>query len=468
MNRFRAIATLAVLLAATSLAHAQAPEQPAVMLGAPVPHLPEPPKLGVPTTTPVTQVGSPAAPQPTAVVQAPPAPAQPARAPQPSPVTVPPAMVSPGPVLVPAGPAGLGADAPVYSAWLRADYLMLWARGAPTGGPLVTTGVLGTPGTQVLLGDRPMGYGPFSGLQITAGLPIGNGLTFEPGFFYLGHRTFGFSAGSNASGVPLIARPVIDAQDGTQQAYAVSFPGNLKGVVGVESQLRMDGYEFNLGTNVAQSRSLRFDVLGGFRALDMSERLAIHDHLAALTDGFLFFNGIPLPAGSRQSDFDTFATSNHFYGGQVGGRLGWQSGAFSVNGVAKVALGVTQQLVDIAGGSERFVPNTSPQTATGGILAQVTNIGHYYRSTLSVVPQAGLEVGYQITPRLRATVGYTLIYWTHVARPGNQTDRTVNPALVPTDLSFGAGGGPARPALPSVRESDLWVQGVNFGLLFAF
>ena len=90
------------------------------------------------------------------------------------------------------------------------------------------------------------------------------------------------------------------------------------------------------------------------------------------------------------------------------------------------------------------------------------------RFTFSVVPETGLQLGYQVTPWLRATVGYTLIYWTHVARPGNQTDRTVNPALVPTDPLFGIGGGPARPALPAVRESDFWVQGVNFGLVLTY
>src|SRR5439155_624080 len=81
-------------------------------------------------------------------------------------------------------------------------------------------------------------------------------------------------------------------------------------------------------------------------------------------------------------------------------------------------------------------------------LALPSNIGHYYRSTFSVVPETGIEIGYRLTPRLRGTVGYRLLYWTQVARPGNQTDRTVNPAQVQTDAGVGIGGGPARPALP--------------------
>ena len=136
--------------------------------------------------------------------------------------------------------------------------------------------------------------------------------------------------------------------------------------------------------------------------------------------------------------------------------------------MAKVALGATEQIVNINGGSTVLVPGAAPVSAVGGILAQQSNIGQHYHCTFGVVPEAGLEVGYQITPRIRATLGYTALYWSSVARPGNQIDRTVNPALPPTDAMFGIGGGPARPALPSLRESDFWAQGLNFGLMFGF
>lgn len=462
MNRYAALAILAVLAAGTTLVQAQSPEAPAVVLGMPIPILPSSADVKA-TAAPRPPLPAPATPLPLPEAAA----LQPAPAPLPQTPPVAPLAPVPFPVL-PVPEAAWNSFAPVRSAWVQVDYLMWWARGAPTGGPLVTTGPLGAPGTQVLLGDRPMGYGPFSGVQFTGGLPIGDGLSLEAGYFYLGQRSAGFSAGSNANGVPIVARPVIDAQNGTQQAYADSVPGNVAGSVAVASQIRMDGYEFNLGANFVRTESFRFDLLGGFRALDMSESLSIRDQLTALSSGFLTFNGAPLPAGSQETDFDVFATSNHFYGGQLGGRFGWQTGAFSIDAVAKVALGVTQQSVNIDGGSERFMYGASPLTVPGGILALPSNMGHYYRSTFSVVPQTGLEFGYQITPRLRATIGYTLIYWTNVARPGNQTDRTVNPAQVPTDPFFGIGGGPARPSLPAIRESDFWVQGVNFGLAFAF
>jgi hypothetical protein len=460
-----------VVLAVTTVAQAQSLEEPAATLGAPIAKSPKPPAaLGAPVATPVAQSPLPL-PRGQDATEAVP---QPPPAPPAVQIPMPPAMQIPMPPAPPIVTDGLAAPArgATSPAWVRADYLLWWARGGPTGGPLVTTGATGgaldKPDTRVLLGDRPMGYGPFSGLRIAGGLSVADGLTVEGDFLYLGQRTFGFSAGSNAAGEPIVARPVINAQTGAQSSYVDSLPGALAGTVSVESHLRIDGYEFNLARSMASTGGVRFDVLGGFRALDMSESLSMRDRLTALAPGFLTFNGVPLPAGSEESDFDTFRTSNHFYGGQLGGRLGWLIGRLSASAWAKVALGVTQQLVDINGGSERFVVGTSPLSAPGGILAQPSNIGHYYRSTFSVVPETGLELGYQITPQLRATLGYTLLYWTHVARPGNQTDRTVNPAQVPTDPAFGIGGGPARPSLPAIRDSEFWVQGVNFGLLFAF
>jgi hypothetical protein len=46
-------------------------------------------------------------------------------------------------------------------------------------------------------------------------------------------------------------------------------------------------------------------------------------------------------------------------------------------------------------------------------------------------------------------------------------DRTLNPNLIPTSVTYGMPGGPARPAL-NITESSFFVQGLNFGLEFMF
>ena len=49
------------------------------------------------------------------------------------------------------------------------------------------------------------------------------------------------------------------------------------------------------------------------------------------------------------------------------------------------------------------------------------------------MPELGVTLGYQLNPCWRATLGYTFIYWSRVARAGDQIDRDINPDLFPPE-----------------------------------
>ena len=105
----------------------------------------------------------------------------------------------------------------------------------------------------------------------------------------------------------------------------------------------------------------------------------------------------------------------------------------------------------------------------GGYFAQPTNVGSHTRNVAAVVPEASLNVGYRLTSWLSIIAGYTFLYASNVARPGEQVDRTVNPTQSP---SF---GGPADKPLagearPRVRfeGSDFWAHGLSAGLAVSF
>ncbi|WP_299009694.1 BBP7 family outer membrane beta-barrel protein, partial [uncultured Caulobacter sp.] len=76
-------------------------------------------------------------------------------------------------------------------------------------------------------------------------------------------------------------------------------------------------------------------------------------------------------------------------------------------------------------------PGEDPETRSGGLLAQDSNIGNYERNELSVLPQLGVTLGYKLTERLKLTGGYTFVYWSNVVRPGDQIDPEVNPGNLP-------------------------------------
>ena len=118
--------------------------------------------------------------------------------------------------------------------------------------------------------------------------------------------------------------------------------------------------------------------------------------------------------------------------------------------------------------AQRFDPR-NPTTAEqlGGLYALNSNIGHYKHSNFAVVPEFGLNVGYDVTSHMRAFVGYNFLYWSSVARPGKQIDRTLDENRIPnfTINRTVATATETRP-IGKVESESFWVQGINFGLLF--
>jgi hypothetical protein len=80
-----------------------------------------------------------------------------------------------------------------------------------------------------------------------------------------------------------------------------------------------------------------------------------------------------------------------------------------------------------------------------------------------------LRLGYPLNHHARVFVGYDVLYWTEVARPGEQISHSVNltqnAVLDPTGV--GKLVGPAQPA-PFLKHSDFWAQGLNVGIEFRY
>ena len=128
----------------------------------------------------------------------------------------------------------------------------------------------------------------------------------------------------------------------------------------------------------------------------------------------------------------------------------------------KAAIGELEQRVTIAGSTA-----VSGTTTQGGLLALSSNIGSYTRDRFAVVPEAGVKVQGAIGRHVLAHVGYSFLYFGNVVRPGNQVDLGVNPNLVPTSATFGAGASPARPMFVG-QESSYWAHLFNFGFTVTY
>ncbi len=141
----------------------------------------------------------------------------------------------------------------------------------------------------------------------------------------------------------------------------------------------------------------------------------------------------------------------------------YETAWFNVGLFAKIALGASDQEVDINGTTTLFSP-TGNQTTPGGILALPSNIGDHNRTLLCFVPEGGISVGVNLTSHIELTAAYSFLYWNQVVRPNAQVDATVNTNAVPSDSSFGSNTGPGRPAF-NFNEESFWMQTITFGLV---
>jgi hypothetical protein len=130
--------------------------------------------------------------------------------------------------------------------------------------------------------------------------------------------------------------------------------------------------------------------------------------------------------------------------------------------LAKLALGNTSSTVTIDG---QTVTTTAAGTATtpGGLLAQPTNMGRFEQDHFTTITELGATLRRQLTCSLDFTFGYTLVYWSEVARAGDQVDFDLNPSQLPPGPLVGA---PA-PQFSFVTEG-FWAQGLHFGLEYNF
>jgi len=260
------------------------------------------------------------------------------------------------------------------------------------------------------------------------------------------------------------------AANGGEFSENVNEPGGA-GHVDITGYSWLWGAELNYRRKICRDCTGHFDFLVGFRYLSLNEQLQIAKH----------FGDPNQPIGGTNNVVgtltDQFTTNNNFYGGQLG--FSWQRRweRWEADATAKVALGYTSQTITVFGqqnvtaSNPALVPPVPPGVYNGGLLALPTNIGTWNASTFSVVPEVDLNIGYYLTPRLKLFVGYTSLIWTGVFRPGNQIDRNIDATRIPNFNGTQAGGAPfvptnaPNPVVPFTR-TNLWVQGVNFGIQY--
>lgn len=403
----------------------------------------------------------------------------------------------------------LGLDGSAPPIWLPApdtrfyagaEYLMWWVKDAPlsiplvSGGPVETThhGIIGAPvrkpaDSTILYGapqspaqggEDSQRFQNFSGTRFTFGYTMGADRRFalEASGFALQQQSAGYASRGDDTGHPILGIPVynsIDYRIGGQRIFPGedSLPfslaedpararsdGLITGGIDIVNNLELWSGELNGVFTLHRTSSWEISGIVGVRYLELSESLQLTSVIAGLSKAYYGQFGVVQ---------DGFSTKNRFYGGTLGLRGRYSTGRLSLDMSARIALGTVDQIQTIAGGywSYNFRGPGVYDAGTQGVFAQTSNEGRFSSERFAAVPEAQIKIGYAITPRLRATIGYDFLYFSSVMRPGDNMNRNL-----PKGQTFNqadptvSGTSPERLS----RTTDFFAHGVSVGMEYRF
>lgn len=366
----------------------------------------------------------------------------------------------------------VGDAAPPYRFYTEASFLLWFLDSANVGAPLVTTGpslgIIGQPGTGVLSSAQKADYGAAPGVRVAVGGWLGESrLGFELSGFYVGRQNDTHSFGGN--GGTIISRPFFDTNSRRENVRVVAAPGAFSGGVVVDHSAQLWGFDANPFWRVVNGGSVVVDVITGFKFLQYREELNVFDTSTLLSGGASAFNGFGVAAPARIAVHDRFGATNSFYGGTIGARMSSGRGRLFWDLTSKIALGAMHQMVNVDGTTTLVSggPFVTAATAPGGFLASGNFNGRRSETRFAVLPEGDFKVGYQFTSWMNAFVGYSVLYVSSVARPGDQVNRNIAVTQLPTSPTFTSNG--ARPApIGAIIDDGLWVHGFNFGVTLTY
>ena len=254
---------------------------------------------------------------------------------------------------------------------------------------------------------------------------------FEGEYFDLRGRPVNYDSGlsngytdDSLTPFPLV-RPYVD-NTGTLQNNPVAVATQYVGRVTVDASdyiqsaglwlrynLRANewaGKEGDVPWTDPSARTFRLDFLGGYRFMRLIDAVNIRDDEMDVSGPVVNTNNWTL-----FTNIDNFRAVDNFNGGELGLDALATRGRWSLELLAKAALGVNNQdvqLYNLVRVDQRVTGNGINQTAVP--------LNDYSRNVFSWIPALTLTGGYQLTDHVKFTVGYDIMYWSAVARAGSQ------------------------------------------------
>ncbi|WP_254510450.1 BBP7 family outer membrane beta-barrel protein [Anatilimnocola floriformis] len=334
--------------------------------------------------------------------------------------------------------------------WAKADLLLGWRKGRSYP-PLVTTDPANEDSTTAgVLPDATILYdGDTKNTQMQAGLNLDFGtflddcqtIGFGGRYFFFGADDGNFSRNSGQNAV--LAIPFFSMDLNANSALLLAHPdvgGEVRsGSVAIRASNEIHGFDVYARLLYTRTATGRIDFITGWHTSSVNDNF----QLRMQTDGNQANNDVRL--------LDQFNTENQFNGLILGVLTEHQVCCLTLRGKARVSVGNMHQSVLINGSTS--VNGVVDPNQPGGLFTASSNIGNYSQDQFAAVTETGLSLGYYITPRTQLTVGYNLMYWSNIVRPGEQINTVVDDVNVP----------PTSPTF-QFHTTSFWVQSLTLGL----
>jgi hypothetical protein len=353
---------------------------------------------------------------------------------------------------------------PLGPSWEDYELLFWWPMRQPVP-PLVYGTRSGLPpvpgarGTSLLTGGSALDSEPSAGGRFTFGQSINAAETLglEATYMFLGTRSF-YRRTSNFVGSPIqsFGLPYTNAITGASEILPLGQAGESFSALAVSTAVRVQGWEVNSVANVLDEKCMKLNFLFGWRYFQVHEGLRIEQTQLRYA---------PTPGVTQSAD--QFDGHNRFNGGQLGLHADMRRGIVFCELTGKIAFGQTYEVVKTEGANQLLTAATGfpmfQNFGGSGIYVQPSNFGRTANGAFAVLPEGTIKLGFRIGDAGRLYVGYSFIYLSDAVRPGDQIDRTLNPAQVPLVSGTLPVFNADRPAR-LFNRSDFWVQGLIIGL----
>lgn len=358
---------------------------------------------------------------------------------------------------------GCGAVLRGRGVWVGAEYL-LWslqgmdvpelATSSPPGTSPANTGVLGLATTRTLV-DGTLADGMRSGGRLRAGIWTDRTCQIAWEASYMALENAGDNFSFTSSSTPNLAIPVFDTLLGAEAAVLIAHSSFLSGAVHIDASTQLQAFEVLRRQRWGTDGYFNFDLLLGFKHGSLDDRLLINH-----TSRYSAAQG-PILAGTHISRLDQFESENNFNGFLLGLERKHRWNGWLIGYTGKLSLGVNQSEVFINGQTATTVPNGGSSAFTGGVLAQSTNMGRFQQDEFMFLPEFEIAVKRQLNDSTRIHCGYSLMYWSSVARAGDSVNRRMS-RFPPEPIS-----GTADPSF-NWNNSGFLAHGLQFGLDYKF